>query len=50
MEIINAQKILFDGIKDIHSDAGLNEIVQRFIANRERLKILSPKIYMQKVQ
>lgn len=42
--ISQAAGILFSGIKDIHSDSGLEEIVSRYIANKDKLASARPKI------
>jgi len=36
--------ILFSGIKDIHSPEGLNELVQRYVSNKDKLESYGPKI------
>jgi len=41
--IFESADLLFGGIKDIHSDAGLEEIASRYVQNQKRLKEIGPK-------
>ncbi len=38
--VLEGASLLFDGIEDIHSEEGMNEIVSRYLAQRKRLKEL----------
>ena len=40
----HSESFLFSGIKDIHSEDGLNELVDRYINNKERLESYGPRI------
>lgn len=42
--IFEGTKLLFDVIKDIHSEKGLEEITLRHIEYKKRLKELRPKL------
>ncbi|MCK5149565.1 nucleoside 2-deoxyribosyltransferase [Candidatus Pacearchaeota archaeon] len=41
--VLEGAKLLFDGIKDIHSEKGLEKIALRYIKNKKRLEEIGPK-------
>ena len=43
VETCECAKLLFEGIDDIHSDAGIGEIVKRYVAQGSRIKIIMPR-------
>ena len=42
-KVLDGARLLFGGIKDIHSKKGLEEITSRYINHKERLKSIGPK-------
>ena len=44
-KVFEGAHLLFFGIKDIHSEEGLEEIVLRFINNKEKIEELASKIF-----
>ncbi len=42
--VLEGAKLLFDGIKNIHSKKGLEKITSRYIKNKKRLEEISPNI------